>query len=80
MPAPALLDATPLASAHATRGIGAAVRGILEGFSALAADLWSQKLWSVEDQGPFIAAFAKNVMFADDLTTRSTRNNSNLEL
>ena len=35
MPAPALLDATPLASAHATRGIGAAVRGIVEGFSAL---------------------------------------------
>ncbi len=36
-------------------------------FSALAADLWSQKLWSVEDSGPFIAAFAKNVIFADDL-------------
>ena len=35
MPAPALLDATPLASAHATRGIGAAVRGLLEGFGAL---------------------------------------------
>ena len=27
MPAPALLDATPLAGAHAARGIGAAVRG-----------------------------------------------------
>ena len=36
-------------------------------FSALAADLWSQKVLTVEDQGPFIAAFAKNVMFADDL-------------
>src|SRR5579871_118779 len=36
-------------------------------FSGLAADLWSQKLWSVEDSGPFIAAFAKNVFFADDL-------------
>ncbi len=36
-------------------------------FSALAADLWSQKLWSVEDQGPFIAAFAKNLTFAEDL-------------
>ncbi len=36
-------------------------------FSALAADLWSQKLWSVEDSGPFIAAFAKNVFFAEDL-------------
>jgi glycosyltransferase involved in cell wall biosynthesis len=37
MPAPALLDATPLASAHATRGIGAAVRGMLEGLAALPA-------------------------------------------
>ena len=35
MPAPALLDATPLASAHATRGIGAAVRGMLEGLRSL---------------------------------------------
>src|SRR3984893_15263970 len=36
-------------------------------FSGLAADLWSQKLLSVEDSGPYIAAFAKNVFFADDL-------------
>ena len=36
-------------------------------FSALAADLWSQKMLTVEDQGPFVAAFAKNLMFADDL-------------
>src|SRR5438270_13945122 len=36
-------------------------------FSGLAADLWSQKLLTVEDSGPFIAAFAKNVFFADDL-------------
>jgi sugar phosphate isomerase/epimerase len=36
-------------------------------FSGLAADLWSQKLWSVEDSGPFIAAFARNVFFAEDL-------------
>jgi sugar phosphate isomerase/epimerase len=36
-------------------------------FSGLAADLWAQKLWSVEDSGPFIAAFAKNVFFAEDL-------------
>lgn len=35
MPAPALFDATPLANGHATRGIGAAVRGMLEGFSEL---------------------------------------------
>ena len=36
-------------------------------FSGLAADLWSQRLWSVEDSGPFIAAFAKNLIFAEDL-------------
>jgi sugar phosphate isomerase/epimerase len=36
-------------------------------FSGLAADLWSQKLWSVEDSGPYIAAFAKNLFFAEDL-------------
>jgi len=36
-------------------------------FSGLAADLWSQKLVSVEDQGPYIGAFAKNVFFAEDL-------------
>jgi len=36
-------------------------------FSALAADLWSQKLTTVEDSGPFIAAFAKNLFFAEDL-------------
>src|SRR3954452_16813953 len=35
--------------------------------SALAADLWSQKLLSVEDSGPYIAAFVKNLFFAEDL-------------
>lgn len=35
MPAPVLLDATPLASAHAVRGIGASVEGLLEGFRAM---------------------------------------------
>jgi sugar phosphate isomerase/epimerase len=35
--------------------------------SGLAADLWSQKLMTVEDSGPYIAAFAKNVFFAEDL-------------
>src|SRR6185369_7114700 len=42
-------------------------------FSALAADLWAQKLWSVEDQGPFIAAFAKNLFFAEDLSIKLIR-------
>jgi sugar phosphate isomerase/epimerase len=36
-------------------------------FSALAADLWSQKLLTVDDSGPYIAAFAKNLFFAEDL-------------
>jgi sugar phosphate isomerase/epimerase len=36
-------------------------------FSALAADLWSQKLLTVEDSGPYVAAFAKNLFFAEDL-------------
>jgi sugar phosphate isomerase/epimerase len=36
-------------------------------FSGLAADLWSQKLWSVEDCQPFLDAFAKNAAFAQDL-------------
>jgi len=41
--------------------------------SGLAADLWAQRLWSVEDSGPFIAAFAKNVIFADDLGIETIR-------
>jgi sugar phosphate isomerase/epimerase len=35
--------------------------------SGLAADLWAQRVWSVEDSGPFVAAFAKNLTFAEDL-------------
>jgi sugar phosphate isomerase/epimerase len=42
-------------------------------FSGLAADLWSQRLWSIEDNGPFIAAFAKNLMFAEDLGIETIR-------
>jgi len=42
-------------------------------FSALAADLWSQKLWSVADQGPFLVAFEKNLIFAEDLGIRTIR-------
>ena len=42
-------------------------------FSGLAADLWSQKLISVEDSGPFIAAFAKNLFFAEDLGIKTIR-------
>jgi glycosyltransferase involved in cell wall biosynthesis len=38
MPAPVLLDATPLASGHSARGIGAAVRGMLSGLAALEPD------------------------------------------
>ncbi len=36
-------------------------------FSALAANLWMHKLPSVADSGPFVAEFAKNVLFAEDL-------------
>lgn len=35
MPLPVILDATPLAGGHGVRGIGAAVRGLLDGLSAL---------------------------------------------
>src|SRR5438445_9971350 len=42
-------------------------------FSGLAADLWSQKLPSVEDSGAYIAAFAKNLFFAEDLGISTIR-------
>src|SRR5262245_37449387 len=42
-------------------------------FSGLAADLWAQKLISVEDSGPYIAAFAKNLFFAEDLGIKTIR-------
>jgi sugar phosphate isomerase/epimerase len=42
-------------------------------FSGLAADLWSEKLISVEDSGPYIAAFAKNLFFAEDLGIKTIR-------
>jgi glycosyltransferase involved in cell wall biosynthesis len=38
VPAPVLLDATPLASGHGARGIGAAVRGMLAGLAGMAPD------------------------------------------
>ena len=34
MPAPALLDATPLSDGHAARGIGTAVRGMIDALAA----------------------------------------------
>ena len=42
-------------------------------FSGLAADLWAQKLWSVADQTPFLTAFEKNVIFAEDLGITTIR-------
>ena len=61
----------PSPDSHPTKESRAKLRKDVEAhglkFSALAADLWSQKMLTVEDSGPFIAAFAKNVMFADDL-------------
>ena len=61
----------PSPDSHPTKESRAKLRKDVEAhglkFSALAADLWSQKMLTIEDSGPFIAAFAKNVMFADDL-------------
>lgn len=37
------------------------------GISGLAANLWMHKLPSVPDSGPFVAEFAKNLFFAEDL-------------
>lgn len=42
-------------------------------FSAIAPDLWSQKLWSVDEFSPFLAAFEKNLIFADDLGIKTIR-------
>ncbi len=42
-------------------------------FSALAANLWSHKLWSVDDQAPFIADFERNAIFAEDLGIKTIR-------
>ncbi len=42
-------------------------------FSALAADLWSQKLVSVQDNAPFLAAFEKNLTFAQDIGIKTIR-------
>src|SRR4051812_29692895 len=36
-------------------------------FSGFAPDLWKHKIISVPDSGPYIAAFARNLFFADDL-------------
>jgi sugar phosphate isomerase/epimerase len=42
-------------------------------FSALGPDLWSEKLVSVEDSGPYVAAFVKNLYFAEDLGIKTVR-------
>lgn len=42
-------------------------------FSALAADLWSQKLVSVEDHRPWLNAVEKNLAFAHDLGITTMR-------
>lgn len=60
-----------------TRDKRKALRDLVQGhgleFSGLAADLWAQKLWSVADSGPFIAAFVKNLFFAEDLGIKTIR-------
>ena len=42
-------------------------------FSALVADLWSQKLVSVSDTSGYVEAFRKNLQFAEDLDIRRIR-------
>src|SRR5437588_467507 len=42
-------------------------------FSALAANLWSNKLWSADDQRPLLADFEKNAIFAEDLGIKTIR-------
>jgi sugar phosphate isomerase/epimerase len=42
-------------------------------FSAVAPDLWSQKLWSVEDAAPYLAAVEKNLIFTEDLGVKTMR-------
>jgi sugar phosphate isomerase/epimerase len=42
-------------------------------FSALAADVWSQKLVSAADNIAFLAAFEKNLIFAQDLGIKTIR-------
>lgn len=53
------------------------VRGLVEdaglGFSGLAANLWMHKLVSVEDHGPLLAEFDKNVKFCNDLGIKTIR-------
>src|SRR5262245_41034516 len=42
-------------------------------FSGLAPNLWTTKLWSVDDQKPFVAEFQKNAIFAEDLGIKTIR-------
>jgi sugar phosphate isomerase/epimerase len=42
-------------------------------FSGLVANLWMHKLWSVEDQSPYLAEFEKNAIFAEDLGIKTIR-------
>lgn len=52
MAPPPLLDATPLAGAHALRGIGTAVAGMLAGFAALPAAMRPQVLLAADQAAP----------------------------
>jgi glycosyltransferase involved in cell wall biosynthesis len=52
MAATPLLDATPLSSAHAVRGIGAALGGLLEGFRSLDVDERPALLLTADQEAP----------------------------
>ncbi|MBI1830266.1 MAG: sugar phosphate isomerase/epimerase [Planctomycetes bacterium] len=42
-------------------------------FSGYVPILWANKLWSVDDHGPFLADFEKNALFAEDLGIKTMR-------
>ncbi len=52
MPCPILVDATPLGNAHAARGTGAAVRGLLEGLRSLPLDARPTLAIATDDPAP----------------------------
>ncbi len=61
----------PNPDSHKTRGQRKELKDLVHShgleFSGLAANLWMHKVASVADAGPYVAEFAKNLIFAEDL-------------
>jgi sugar phosphate isomerase/epimerase len=61
----------PSPDSHATRASREALRQEVKdhglAFSGLAANLWKHKVISKPDSGPYVAEFARNLFFAEDL-------------